>query len=128
MATIRKEFEVNSDVNSVWEKIADTGNISQIIGFVSESQQSGDQRVCKLDNGATLVEKIISVNEGLKRVVYSITESPLNMEFQVASMELEASGGKTKFVWTADLLPDAAAEALEPMMDSAVADMSKTLA
>lgn len=127
MATIRKEFEVNSDVNSVWEKIADTGNISQVIGFVIASEQSGDQRVCKLDNGATLVEKIISVDEGLKRVVYSITESPLNMEFQVASMELVAAGEKTRFIWTADLLPDSAAEALEPMMDSAVADMGRTL-
>jgi len=67
--------------------------------------QNGDTRVCSLEGGGELTEKIVSVDHDLKRVVYAITSSPLNMDFHVATMQLEESGGKTQLNWIVDFPP-----------------------
>jgi hypothetical protein len=129
VATIRKEIELNVPAERVWDKIADTSNISKLVGFVETSRQQGDARVCTLQGGGELTEKIVSVDHDLKRVMYSITESPLNMDFHSASMEvIGAEGGNaTRLLWTVDLLPSEAVDAMAPMLDSACADMVGTL-
>jgi len=128
MATIQKTVEIDAPLDAVWPKIADAQNIASLIGFLESSEVDGDQRVCTLADGGRLLEKIVSVDEGLKRVAYSITESPLGMEYHAASMQLFGDGGKTRFVWTVDLAPAAAAEHLEPLLQSACEDMRSTLA
>lgn len=128
MATISKTITVDAPMPSVWEKISDTGSISDLIGFIASSVQNGDTRVCSLEGGGELTEKIISVDQDLKRVAYAITSSPLNMEFHAASMQLEDNMGQTQLSWTVDLLPDEARDQMEPMLDGACADMAKTLA
>ncbi len=115
-------------MSKVWEKISDTGRISDLIGFLASSQQSGDIRVCTLEGGGELTEKIVSVDHDLKRVAYAITSSPLNMDFHVASMQLEEDHGKTRLDWVVDLLPADARDHMEPMLDGACVDMAKTLA
>lgn len=128
MTTISKTITIDAPLSSVWEKVSDTGRISDLIGFLATSEQNGDSRVCSLEGGGELTEKIVSVDHGLKRVVYAITNSPLNMDFHVATMQVQEIQGKTQLDWVVDLLPEAARDQMEPMLDGACADMSKTLA
>jgi len=128
MTTIRKTFDIDADIESVWAKISDIGGISKLIGFLEDSKLTGDERVCTLGDGGTLVENIVSVDANLHRVLYSITESPLNMAFHVASMELEPTKNGTRFIWTSDIQPKQAAAQFEPMLDMACKDMQSTLA
>lgn len=128
MTTISKSITISAPMSKVWEKISDTGRISDLIGFLASSQQSGDTRVCTLEGGGELTEKIVSVDHDLKRVAYAITSSPLNMDFHVASMQLEEDHGKTRLDWVVDLLPADARDHMEPMLDGACVDMAKTLA
>ncbi len=128
MTTISKTITVNAPMAKVWEKVSDTGRISDLIGFLTSSVQEGNSRVCTLDGGGELTEKIVSVDHDLKRVVYAITSSPLNMDFHVATMQLEESHGETRLNWIVDLLPAEAREQMEPMLDGACLDMTKTLA
>ncbi len=127
MATIRKTIDVNADIEKVWAKISNVGEISTLIGFLDDSKLVGDGRVCTLNGGGTLKEDIISVDPGLHRVVYSISKSPLNMSFHSASMELTPTETGTSLTWTHDLKPDEASEHLEPMLDMACKDMATTL-
>lgn len=127
MATIRKTVEVAETPEKVWEKLSKVGEISKLIGFVSDSVLTGDTRVCSLAQGGTLKEKIVTVDADARRVVYAITESPLNMEFHAASMEVGASGKGATMTWTVDLLPAEAAAQMEPMLDAAMEDMKSTL-
>ncbi len=127
MTTIRKTIDIKTDIDSVWAKISDIGGISSLIGFLQDSELSGDGRVCILKDGGKLVESIISVDADLHRVMYSITASPLNMSFHVASMELEQTPTGARLIWTTDLQPEQAAEQFKPLMDMACTDMQSTL-
>lgn len=128
MTTISKTITIDAPIAAVWEKVSDTGRISDLIGFLATSEQNGNARVCSLEGGGELTEKIVSVDSNLNRVVYAITESPLNMEFHVATMQLVDKSGTTQLNWTVDLLPESARDQMEPMLDGACADMVKTLA
>lgn len=128
MTTISKVIEIDAPASAVWEKISDTGKISNLIGFLASSVQTGNSRICTLEGGGEIKEKIVSVDHDLRRVMYSITESPLNMEFHSASMQVVEAGGKTKLSWVVDLLPESARDQMAPMIDGSCADMSKTLA
>jgi len=128
MATIRKIIEIDATPEAVWAKISDVAGISNLIGFLDNSVLDGDRRVCTLADGGELKEDIISVDAGLKRVVYSIVDSPLNMDFHVATMEVQANGATARLIWSTDLLPAAAAEHIGPMLDMASKDMVQTLA
>ena len=111
----------------MWSKIANTEQVSDLIGFIEQSEQSGNRRVCTLHDGAVLKEEIISVDQATRRVAYSIIESPLNMEFHAASMQVFPTEEGSRFVWSVDVLPDAAVGALEPMVDAACETLASTL-
>lgn len=128
MATIVKTVDIASPVQDVWAKVSDTGGISDLIGFLASSRLDGDKRVCRIDGGGELTEKIVSVDHGLKRVMYSITESPLNMEFHAASMQVVQNGAESRLIWTVDLAPASAETHMGPMLDAACEDMKTTLA
>ena len=128
MTTILRNIDVDATPEAVWAKVSDTSRISDLIGFVASSEQTGDTRVCNLEGGGSLTEKIVSVDPDLKRVLYSITDSPLGMDFHVASMQVEGNGSGTRLVWTVDVLPSEAAGHLAPLLDSACDDMSSSLA
>ncbi len=127
MASIRKLIDVDASPEAVWEKIADVGSISKLIGYIKNSKLEGDKLICELGNGARLVEQLISVDEENRRVVLSIVESPVALDFHVAVMELEDVGGGTRLIWTIDVLPAEAAKQMNAMLDSAVVDMERTL-
>ncbi len=128
MTTIHKVITVDAQLETVWKNIADVGGISNLIGFLSNSVLDGNARTCTLAEGGTLKEKIVTIDENRKRIVYSITESPLNMEFHVAIMEVKPCDNGTEVSWTVDLLPDDASTHMTPMLDAACADMETTLA
>ncbi len=128
MTTIHRTIDIDAAPDAVWAKVSDTARISDLIGFVTSSEQTDDTRLCNLDGGGTLTEKIVSVEPNLKRVLYTITDSPLNLAFHVASMQVEENSGGSRLVWTTDLLPAEAADHLAPLLDAACTDLKTNLA
>jgi len=120
MATIQKVMDVEASVEDVWNKISNVGAISEVVGFVTESQLDGDVRVCKMADGGVLEETIISIDSALRRVSYCITKSPLNLEFHAASMQVVSKGKGTSMIWITDLKPDSMADLLDSIFEEAV--------
>lgn len=127
MATIIKEIPLTVSAEAAWKRVSDVGNIASMISFIGTSELTGDTRVCTLQDGAKLNEKIVTVDSSLRRVVYSITDAPMPMDFHAASMEIKAEGAGSKFVWTVDVLPNETMEMLEPMVNQACADIQAEL-
>lgn len=127
MATLQKVVEVATSADAVWKKIADVGGISNLIGFLTESKMDGDKRVCKTADGAVLDELIVSIDPDLKRVAYSITDSPFGFEFHAASMQVSSKGSGAVLTWTTDVKPDAAVQALDPIFEDAAQSMKAAL-
>lgn len=127
MATVQKVIDINASANDVWNKIANIGSVSDIIGFITESEYDGDVRVCKMADGGVLEEKIISIDDSLRRVAYSIINSPLDLEFHSASMQVVSKDKGATMVWTTDLKPDALAQQFDSVLEEAVPGMRTAL-
>ena len=127
MATVQKMIDVDASVEEVWGKIAKVESISNIIGFLAESQLDGDVRVCKMADGSVLEERVISIDNVLKRVSYCITNSPFNFEFHSASMQVVPKGDGASMIWITDVKPDSMAEQLDTIFEDALPGMKSAL-
>ncbi|KAA6460313.1 SRPBCC family protein [Acidobacteria bacterium AB60] len=128
MASIRKEFVVQTPVDKVWDALRDVGALHTrlVPGFVIDTRLEPGARVVTFANGLVVREQIVTVDDQQHRVVWSATGERLAHHNAVAQA-IEEPDGSTRVVWTADLLPDSAARAVEQMMDQGMAAMQAAL-
>lgn len=128
MASIYKEFVVEAPAGEVWAAIRDVGSIHTRLahGFVTDTRLEGDSRVVTFANGASVRERIIGVDEGLRRLAYSVVE--WRATHHHASFQVVADGeARSRVIWIADLLPDELADLVGSMMEQGCAAMKRTL-
>lgn len=118
MATIHKRFQLDTSLEQAWEKIRATDQVHSLFNMLVDATVNGDQRVCQTADGSELVERIITVDDDAKRIVYSITDSPFNFEFHSASWQVFEQDGHTIFEWYTDLKPDPAAKVINQVIES----------
>ena len=110
MASIRREILVAVPPARVWDALRDWGALHErlVPGFAVATEVDGRDRVVTFFNGTVYRERIVEVDERSQRLVWSIVDGPYQ-HHNASAQVLEASGGRTLFVWIADLLPDEAA-------------------
>ena len=128
MATIYKEFTVDAPAEHVWAAIGDVGAIHSRLArdFVTDTRVEGDSRLVTFANGAVVRERIVTIDEARRRLVYSVVEwmaTHHNGSFQVFA-EGET---RSRLVWIADLLPDDLAASVDTMMEQGSAAIKRTL-
>lgn len=87
----------------------------------------GDRRSCTFADGTVLQERIISIDPELKRVAYTITDSPFGLTFHSASMQIVPEADRSRVVWTTDIQPDALKTQLDPLFDQLFTELVKGL-
>lgn len=129
MATIRKEFTIARSPEDVWDAYRDFGAVHTRLagGFVTDTKLEPGARVVTFANGITAREKLVTMDDEARRIVYAIHDSP-NLEHYSASAQVFQEGAGSRVVWTVDLLPDAMAGPIGGMMEAGVAAMARTLA
>ena len=90
------------------------------------TEVDGRDRVVTFFNGTVYRERIIAVDEGSRRLVWSIVDGPYQ-HHNASAQVLETPEGRTRFVWIADLLPDEAAERTSRSMEQALKTIRQTL-
>jgi hypothetical protein len=127
MASIRKEIVIASDVDTVWEAVRSFGALDQMAtGFVTDCRPEGTDRLVTFFTGTVLRERLITIDDTRRRLVWSIVEGPY--QHHNGSVELfENAGGGTRFEWTADLLPDALEALTASLMDQGLAAIHAAL-
>ena len=120
MATIRKERSIDAPAEQVWDALRDWGAIHQrlVPGFVTEARLDGADRIVTFFNGAVVREVLVDLDDEERRLVWSVVDGPYSHHNGVAQVFAEGSG--SRFVWTADLLPDEAAAATAEMMEQGI--------
>lgn len=130
MATIRKQFSVTASPERVWDALRDFGALHTKLarGFVADTklEEGGAVRVVTFGNGMLVREHLVSSDDGERRLVYAITDSPRFTHYS-ASAQVYADGAGAKFVWTVDFLPNDMAPLQEAAMNAGGAAMQKTL-
>jgi hypothetical protein len=95
-------------------------------GFATDVRLDGPDRIVTFFNGATVREVLVTLDDTARRLVWSIVDGPYTHHNGAAQVLLDADGS-TRFVWTADLLPDATAERTKEMMERGTATVRRTL-
>ncbi len=86
----------------------------------------GCDRVITFFNGLVARERLVTVDDEACRLVYSVVEGRPS-HYSAAVQVLPEGDGRSRLVWTIDLLPDELAPAVDGMMEHAVPFMKKTL-
>ena len=128
MASIRKEIRIDAPVDRVWAALRDVGALHTklVPGFVTDTQMEGDTRVVTFGNGMVAREEIVSIDPAQHRVAWAIVGGQFRHYSGAAWVEADPKGG-SRFVWTADLLPNDLAGDVEQMMTVGIAVVKRTL-
>ncbi len=127
MASIRKEIQVNARPEAVWDALRDVGALHHRVvpGFVTDTRLEEGARVVTFGNGMVARERIVTVDDEARRVVWSVEGAPFT--HHNASVQVFPEGPGCRLVWTADLLPDEIAGNIRAMIEQAAAVMKPTL-
>lgn len=128
MSTIRKHIDVDASAAKVWDVVRDVGAVHTRFapGFVVNTELEPGARLVMFANGMKVRERIVAVDEQLRRVAYSASSERIahhNASFEVVPLPDD----RTRLVWTADVLPESAAELVGSMMEQGSAVILSTL-
>jgi hypothetical protein len=128
MASIRKEFKVSATAGQAWEAMRDIGALHTrlVPGFVVDTKLEPGCRVVTFANGHVAREKIVSIDDDARRLVWSAIGDLLTHHNGSTQMFAEPGGG-TRIVWITDFLPDSATEIIDGMLNHAVSAMKTAL-
>jgi len=130
MATIRKQFEVPASADEVWAALRDFGAVHDKLatGFVAACalEEDGAVRLVTFANGMQVRERLVTLDEAERRLVYSASGGRAT-HHNAAAQVVPLGPRSCRFVWTTDLLPDAIAPAIEQMMEAGAQAMRARL-
>jgi hypothetical protein len=129
MASIRKDIPIAASAAHVWSALRRFDAVHEVLapGFVTATQMDGDAaRIVTFFNGMTARETLVTCDDAARRLVYAITGGRPT-HHNASAQVVDAGDGTCRFVWIADLLPDALAPAFDDMMARGAAVMKQTL-
>jgi hypothetical protein len=128
MASIRTETLIDARPDQVWDALRDWGALHErlVPGFVTHTRLDEGDRIVTFFDGSVVRERLVDRDEDARRLVWSIVDGPY-AHHNGAAQALDAGDGRTRFVWTADLLPDAAATRTREFMEHGTNVIRRTL-
>ena len=128
MASIRKETLIHASPEDVWDALRDWGALHErlVAGFAVDARLDGDDRIVTFFNGAEVRERLVDLDEGARRLVWSIVDGPYTHHSASAQVFAD-DDGRTRFVWIADLLPNELGPVTDGLMDQGIGAIKKTL-
>jgi hypothetical protein len=128
MGSIVREITTSCPAASVWEAIRDVGALHTrlVPGFVVNTELQPGARIVTFANGMVVREPIVHIDERQRRLVWT-AENPMLSHYNASVQVFELSDSPTRVVWTADFLPDAAAEQLGALIDQGMQAMKIAL-
>lgn len=127
MASITMEAVVRAPAETVWRALANVGDAHRVFaGVLTDCRsESNDTRTVTFANGLAVTERIIDVDPVRKRIAYTVVTG--GFEYHGASMRISDMNDRgCLFEWTCDVLPDAAADRIRPLMDAGIAALKRT--
>jgi carbon monoxide dehydrogenase subunit G len=129
MATIYKEFTVEADAVQVWDALRDFEAVHTRLapGFLTTCTIDAEgARILGFANGLVAREVLVGLDDAQRRLAYTVTGTKA-AHHHASAQVFEAGPGRSRFVWITDVLPDAMAAYIEPMMVDGGAAMKAAL-
>jgi carbon monoxide dehydrogenase subunit G len=118
MASIIKEIAIDAPADAVWDAVSDFGAVHRRFapGFVTNVELIPGARMVTFGDGSVVKELFLGCDEQRRRLAYSVQSERLahhSASFQV----LDDGPGRSRLVWTADVLPEEMAIYIAGRMD-----------
>jgi polyketide cyclase/dehydrase/lipid transport protein len=128
MACVRKEILIDASPADVWAAVRDWGALHErlVPGFVIDTRLDGEDRIVTFASGLVLREVLVDLDDDERRLAWSVIDGPYTHHNGSAQVFAE-SEGQTRFVWTADLLPNELADATAEAMEQGTSVVKRTL-
>jgi uncharacterized protein YndB with AHSA1/START domain len=128
MASIRKEITIDASPEDVWAAARDWGALHErlVPGFVVDARLDQGDRIVTFFNDTILRERLVDLDDEARRLVWSVVEGPYT-HHNGSTQVFPEEGGRARFVWIADLLPNELAGVTETFMQQGVNVVKKTL-
>lgn len=128
MATLHKQIALDAPAVAVWAAVRDFGAVHRRVapGFLTKLAMDGGDRIVTFFNGMVARERLVTLDDEACRLVYAVVEGRAS-HYNAAVQVFPEGDGRSRMVWTIDLLPNELALAIENMMDHAAGFMKKTL-
>ena len=130
MATVHKEFVVEAPAEKVWAALEDFQAVHQRLakGFVTDSKPDGaEARVVTFANGTSAREILVNSDAKTKRLAYAVVGSERISHHNASAQVIAEGPNKSRFVWTADFLPNAIAPYIDAQMQQGGEVMKRVL-
>ena len=131
MATVHKEIIIEADPADVWAIIGDftDGPVRMAPGLVTDSRlDEPDVRVVTFADGTVARERLITLDEETRRLVFSVIGDTMQPTHDNASMQVVAHGdGRSRFVWIHDVQPDDLTIPMSAVMDHGLSIFKQTV-
>ncbi|MGH3648334.1 MAG: SRPBCC family protein [Micromonosporaceae bacterium] len=130
MATVRHEILIDADPDQVWEVIGDfaKGPSRMAPGWVVDTAlPEPDVRVVSFANGVVARERLIGIEPGERRIVWSVVGDSVTPAHDNASFQVYSDGPGSRLVWLHDVLPDELAAPIGAAMEHGLTVIAQTL-
>lgn len=115
MATIRHHVRIETPADEVWEIVSDPAGISEWADGIDACTFDGTARTITA-MGTEIVEEIVTNDDELRRLQYSITEGPLPVEHHIATIDVIEDGDTALLVYSCDVRPDELKEFMDGLL------------
>jgi len=128
MASIHLEIPLQAPAERVWKRLRDVGEVKSLFpGVLTASRLEGDSRVVTFANGMDVRERIVDVDEKMRRVAYAVVE--WQTTHHNASMQVLPDGeARSRLVWVTDLLPNEIAPQVRGLMEQGAQAVQRVFA
>ncbi|WIM14138.1 SRPBCC family protein [Enhydrobacter sp.] len=128
MATLHKQIALEAPATTVWAALRDFEAVHRRVapGFLTDLRIEDGDRIVTFFNGLVARERLVTVDDEHCRLVYAVVDGRPS-HYNAAVQIFPEGDGRSRLVWTIDLLPDELAPAIGGMMDHATGFMKKTL-
>jgi hypothetical protein len=128
MASLRKEIFTNASSEQAWDALRDVGALHTrlVPGFVVDTRLEPGARIVTFGNGMVIREPIVTIDEEVRRIVWSAIAEGIT-HYNGSAQVFAEPGGGAKILWTADFLPHEAENIIRPMMEEGSKAMRATL-
>jgi hypothetical protein len=128
MATIYKETRIAVDPDEAWDALRDFGALHERLaaGFATDTRLEGQDRIVTFSGGSVLRERLVTIDDDARRLVWSIVDGPYTHHNGSAQIFRDCDG-RTWFVWVTDVLPDELAPRTAELMERGLGAIKSTL-
>ena len=135
MTSIELTIPIDASPGTAWEAVRDFGAVHErlVPGFLTACHPDGEDRVVTFFNGAVARERLVTLDDDRRRLVYSVIDSAIGLTLHQASVEVVAAtddDGRagTAIRWVADFLPPELEPTIRSMMETAADTMRRAFA